>query len=97
MVNIDESNIDESTICEYALIQTIEVKCKQCRKTITDFSNVKSVSRRYWCTSNYMVQWNINFYISIYGEIFCECSNYLGYESDINEWMLLKNNVVFEY
>lgn len=90
-------NVDESTVHEYPFIKTIEAKCKQCRISITNFSNLKSVSRQSWSTSYNTMQWNITYEITMYGEIFCECGNYLGYESDITEWRLMKKNVVLEY
>lgn len=93
MVKIDESR----PIIECASIKTIDVKCKKCLKTITAFSNVKSVSRLCWFLYNYMLQWHINYHITEFGEIYCECTNYLGYESGIFELRLMKKNVILDF
>lgn len=93
MVKIIESELTE----EFAFIKTIDVKCNRCLKTIADFANVKSVSRQCWTLYNYMLQWHVNYHITEFGEIYCECRNYLGYESGIFELRLMKKNVILDH
>lgn len=93
MVQIDESQ----TIEECDFIKPIVVKCKKCLKVISFFSHLKSVSRQCWSIFCYMLHWHINYNITSFGELHCECSNYLGYEADIFELRLIKKNVIIDH
>lgn len=90
-------NDENQTIEECDTIKTIQVKCKKCLKVVTVFSNIKSVSRECWSLFCYMLHWHINYNITSYGELYCECTNYLGYESDIFELRLMKKSVMLDY
>lgn len=88
---------DASIIHEHSERKIIVVNCKRCHKKITNFANVKNVSRRLWCASFFTLLLSEINIINLYGEIFCECGNFLGYEQNVYDWMIIKKNVTLEY
>lgn len=93
MVRICENNI----IREYADTKHIYLNCMNCLESIADFSFVQHFSRLSWCISCSNLMNDITFDVSMWGEIFCDCDKFLGFELTLDEWVLFKHNLVLQY
>lgn len=91
MVNIHE----ETTTQEFHFKETITIDCKNCLITIADFANAINFSRRTWCIAKNKLLRDIEniLNVNMWGEIYCACDKFLGFELNENEWLLIKGNV----
>lgn len=88
-----------SIVREFARTKRVEVNCKNCDKTVGDFTEFKpAVSRKEWKGKLDMMDWEIKFKVdSNSKKLSCDCGNELGTMVNDNDVLFKRNSMQIKY